>query len=266
MLNGFHGDAIMGGSPIPWALDARSGLYSFETLFAKAGAFGFPPDEIAHLVSDPSMDHIVRDVVDGMRVRYEALPGLPFQKGWLWGLQTRDRYHAAAYAWRLSDAAWPLMPYSDRRLLEVTMHMPLNFVWGRRMQIDTLKMDFPALARLPLDRNSFDARPLNPSIYYRIRERLLGPFSDLFNLDRERRAYYRAFDINNAGWRTVRNLAELSRNQAHALFRPEELARWIPAADVAIGSADAIRDTANRKTLLALMIFAGQEADARFDN
>jgi asparagine synthase (glutamine-hydrolysing) len=261
MLSGFHGDPIMGGSAIPWALDEKRGQYSFDTMFSRINAWGFDQEEIVRMVGVAPMDEVVSDVIQRMRSRYEALPGLPFQKSWLWGLYNRNRYHVVPYAWRLSTAAWPLMPYSDREMLEVAAGMPLDFIAERRMQVDTLRKDFLSLARLPLDRNSLDSSPLFPSRWYRLKSRILKPFSSASRGKGERRAYFRLFDINNAGWRTARELAERSRTDAHRWIKPEALARWVPPPGENIVLKQPIQDSACRKTLLALMILAGQEKE-----
>jgi asparagine synthase (glutamine-hydrolysing) len=266
MLNGFFGDAAVGGSTIGWSYDPRRGTYSFETLLAKITSWGFSPERVADLVPAESMARIVSNVVDRMRSRYDALPGLPFQKSWLWGLLNRNRYHVGAYPWRLSSAAWPLMPYLDRQMLELAAGMPLDFLGQRRIQIDTLKRDFLPLARLPLDRNAFDTTPLCPSRLYRLRARLLAPFAGLVRGQAETRSYYRIFDINNPGWRAVREFAEGYRLSAQRIFGAEALARWLPAPAATIACENSIIDTANRKTLLNLMIFAGQETEATLAN
>jgi hypothetical protein len=261
LLSGLFGDAVAGGSTVGWAYDPRRGIYSFDTLFAKITARGLSAPEISQLVPGEKMARAVHDVVEQLRSRYDALPGLPFQKSWLWGLSNRNRYHVAAYPWRLSSASWPLMPYADRQMLELAATMPLNFLGQRRIEVDTLRQEFLPLARLPLDRNSLDTSPLYSSRFGRLRSRVSAKVSRLFGTRKERRAYYRVFDINNRGWRAVRELAERSRRRAHDLVQAEALARWVPQPEVAIDADDAIIDTANRKNLLALMIFAGQEPD-----
>ena len=266
VLSGFHGDPIMGGSAIDWAFDAQRGGYSFDAMFTKVNAWGMKTDDIEALIDAEGIRRVIGDVVDRMRARYDALPGLPFQKSWLWELYNRGRYHVTPYAWRLSDAAWPLRPYLDRQMLEVAAGMPLNHIARRRMQFDTLIRDFPALARLPLDRNSYDNSPVLSTLRSRITRKLVKPLAAIRTRGGERRAYYRLFNINNAGWRAVRELAEGSRAQAHGILRPDMLARWLPSPEQDIVVVDGIRDASSRKTLLAVMIFAGQEMEVTFAN
>lgn len=257
MVSGFIGDPIMGGSLIPWAFDPQRGAYSFDTMFARLNRGGFSPAEIVALLPHPPMASIVNSVITEMRARYEALPGLPFQKSWLWGLQNRLRYHVAPYVWRLSSAAWPLMPFYDSAMLNVAAGMPLDFIGERRMQIDTLKKNFPALARLPLDRNSYDSTPLLPTRFYRLKTQVLAKLRP-HSQHAERRAYYRVFDINNAGWRTIRERAESQRAALCKLVDANVLAAYLPPPDSAIAARDGIIDTARHKILLGLMLLAEQ--------
>lgn len=258
MVSGFYGDPIMGGSMIPWAYDAKRGEYSFDALFARVNRWGFSPQEIIALLPNAPMARVVKDVVEEMRARYEALPGSAFQKSSLWGLYNRNRYHVSPYAWRLSSAAWPITPYYDKAMLDIAIGMPLDFIAERRMQIDTLKMDFPQLAQLPLDRNSYDCSPLLPTRLYRLKSRLAAASSPQHRHHDERRAYYRIFDINNAGWQAIRELAEPHRTNLGKLVDPQVLAHWLPAPGARIPARDGIIDTAKHKTLLGLMQLAAQ--------
>jgi asparagine synthase (glutamine-hydrolysing) len=260
LMSGLNGDAVMGASALPFGYDAKRGEYSFAQYFAAdQQPYGFQPDMIGDLVSSPDMARAVEQVMTAMTCHYDRLPGHEYQKVWLWSLINRSRYHVAAFAWRLSSAAWPLMPYTDRAMLDVAAGMPLAYVNNRRIQIDTLKEDFPALARLPVDRNTLDCPPLVDSIGEKLRRRTVDRVARAVSKPRERRTYYRAFDINNDGWRAVRRLAEAHRRFAERAFTRRGLARWILSPDEVISVGDDIIDTASRKTLLALMIAFGQQ-------
>lgn len=258
LCNGFFGDRVAGNQLEEVVAAVNRGFFSFEKLFAKCNAHGMSPADIAELIAVAPMEQVVADVVSTLRARFDALPGNPAQKVWLWELLHSNRHHVAPYAWRMSGAAWPLMPYLDREHLELMGNMPTD-CFDRKLQVATLKTEFPSLARLPLDRNSRNDSPLIPTRRPR-RKRKLG--HDRISFARsgvERRTYVRVFDFNNAGWRAVRELAERSRVEAGRWMRPAALARWLPPPQVTVTLDTPIRDSACRKTLTLLMVLAGQE-------
>ena len=256
MVNGFLGDPIMGGSLVAPAYDRRRGIYDFEAQFASANVGGFTPDEITSLIRALPMAEAVEECTRKMRDTWDDLPGLPFQKATLWGLYHRGRYHVGPYAWRMARYTWPVMPYVDRAMLETGLSMPLGHLDQRRMQIDILKRDYSRLATLPVDRNLPETPPLIEPWHDLARRLLRRARNKLLPERRERRTYYRLFDINNAGWRSLRRLAATHESSAHRLFHREVLARYIPSADEEIVCADAIKDSARLKTLLGLMLLS----------
>lgn len=258
LLNGFVGDAVMGGSQISYAFNPKRGVHDFDGLFANFNAWGFLPDEIALLVKALPMAEAARSCIEKMRAAFDALPGLPFQKATLWGLSYRCRHHVGPYCFRLSKHVWPVMPYMDRTLIETCLGMPIDYLERRRIHIDTLKNNYRHLAILPLDRGGLDTRPLIQTRFYKARRTLGKVRKKLFPDRSERRTYYRLFDINNPGWVAIRQLAAARRTSAHRLFDPEVLAKYIPAPEVKISCADGIRNSARLKTLIGLMILSEQ--------
>lgn len=256
IINGFLGDPIMGGSLIPQAYNHKRGTYEFDSLMGHANRWGFSPEEIAQLITAFPMERAVQECIEKMRATFEALPGLPYQKVMLWGLYGRCRYHVGPYAWRLAAAVWPVMPYIDRDMLEVSMGMPLDFLSNRNIQVDALKYSYRHLAELPLDRNSHDLRPLIQTRRYAVQRTFFNMLSRLTASHDERRTYYRVFDINNSGWTAIRQLAEQHRPSASRLLNPTALAEYIPAPERKIACADGITDSARLKTLIGLMLLS----------
>jgi asparagine synthase (glutamine-hydrolysing) len=256
LVNGFLGDPIMGGSLVPPAYNEQRGIYDFEALFARGSEWGFSPEEIDSLIKALPMTEAVTACTEQMRAAWDMVPGLPFQKATLWGLYHRGRYHVGAYAWRLARFVWPVMPYVDRAMLETGLGMPLNHLSQRQMQIDTLKSEYRRLAVLPVDRNARETPALVESLP-RKAGRLMGRWlGRLSPKRRERRTYYRQFDINNPGWSAIRRLAVSRQASAHRLFHAEALARYVPSPEEPIVCADAITDSARLKTLLGLMMLS----------
>ncbi len=258
LLNGFFGDAVMGGSQIRYAYDHRRGVYDFDGLFANNSVWGFAPEEISFLVKAMPLAEATASCVEKMRATFDALPGLPFQKATLWSLYHRCRYHVGPYIWRLSKYVWPVMPYLDRTMLETCLGMPLDYLGQRRIQVDTLKSDYRHLALLPLDCSSFDTRPLIETRTSRAK-RMLSRWRRKLLPDRtERRTYHRVFDINNPGWRAIRQLASTRQASAYRLFNPEALRKYILSPEEKIICADAITNSARLKTLVGLMLLSEQ--------
>jgi hypothetical protein len=250
----------MGGSGIQYAIDEKRGLHRFERRLAESCAWGLTPEALVDVLAIDSAALVVRNVVERMRVRFESTPGHPFQKASMWVVNYRSRFHVVPYALRMSDCAWPVMPYCDREVLTAALSMPLPYIAGRRMQVDTLKRDFLPLARLPLDRNSWDDSPLVPTLGYRLKRKLLRVRQRLHPSPVERRAYYRVFDINNAGWRSIREAVEPLRTAARDIFVPGALDRLLPPAGAQITAPDGIRDVANQKTLCALLLLLSERS------
>lgn len=258
LINGFLGDPIMGGSLAPPAYDQRRGVYAFDALLANANVGGFSPGEITALVEALPMAEAVAACTTRMRNAYEAMPGLPFQKATVWGLYHRGRYHVGPYAWRMARAVWPVMPYVDRPMLDACLGMPLDYLGQRRMQIDILKRDYPRLAVLPLDRNLPETPPLVESSRQLARRLVRRGLNRLSPPRKERRTYYRLFDINNPGWRALREVAASRQASAHRLFHPEILQRYLSSPEENIVCDDGIRHSARLKTLVGLMMLSDQ--------
>ena len=258
LVSGLYGDAVIGATTVAWAENSQTGELGFDPLLKSVTCWGFSPDEVTYLLAVESARTIVDEVIDGMRTRFDALPGEAFQKSWLWSMQNRIRHHVTPYAWRLGLRVWPMTPYADRRLLELAASLPLGYMRERRLQRDTLVQEFPRLARLPLDRNSLDCSPIVPTLASRIagmNDRFLrrlqpsGP---------DRRLYFRQYDINNPGWRAIRSAAEPCRGQTRDVLRQDAIARLLPPASADIVGRSTIRDTAGRKTLCALLMLLGE--------
>lgn len=262
LMSGLHGDAVMGGSALPFGLAAGSTMHTFDAYFAAdCSIYGFSAADVNDALAGESLADVAGDVSAEMQRHFDAIPGEPFQKVWLWSLENRNRYHASAFAWRLAEYAWPLVPFGDRAVLDLAASLPLDHVNQRRMQRDTLMRDFPKLARLPLDRNSLDDHPLVRTLSWRIqnairvRLRALRPQRDL-------RTYYHTFDINNAGWRSIRERAEASRPQVSSGLTRAALDRFLPPASATVQSRDGIIDPARMKTLLGFLLQYDRADDA----
>ncbi len=260
VFSGYLGDAVIGDGQIAYALSPKTGQINFAELFEKLNRYGFDINDSADLLSTHDGRATLAEVIDDLHHEWDNIDALPFQKAWLFAMTHRQRIFIGSFIWRLSLGAWPLLPYLDRRLLDLVASMPLNHLSGRQMQADIIKREFPRLATLPLDRNAVGPEYLVTPLY----RKFLPPLSDiswrlyqLLERGRERRYYHRVFDFNNAGWQSVRREAERYRHQAENLLAPAAVSRLLPAADTPLHSTNAVLDFSRTKTLTGLVLWNG---------
>lgn len=204
---------------------------------------------------------MVAEVMARVHAAYDALgrdadahgtsPGLSPDASWRWFMAVYMRFHAGAVPWRLSFGAWPVMPIIDQAFLEATLSIPLAMVAGRTMQDAVLRTRFPALARVPLDRNAHDTRPLVeswPSRLAAATRRFRAPAPSV-----EQRFYVRMYDFNNPGWRAIRESAEPGRSAMTEWFDAGALATIVPSPSQDVAHADPIAEGFGPKMLTGLM-------------
>ncbi len=245
------------------SLEFRMPDSDFDTVFAGQFNRGFGEHALRRLLRAP-----LRELVDErqacMRATYLAAADRAEERPWRFRLGQYVRTHAGAVPWRLGFGSWPILPILDRTLLDATASVPLDTVNARAAQDSILRERFPQLAALPLDRNDFDTEPLLPTtLRHRANRAIVAArrFASRMQLtagDRERRYYYRTYDINSDGWRRVREAAEPSRDALAAVFDMDELRRWLPPPNTRFVQRDAIHDGFRTKTLLGLMLWAAE--------
>jgi asparagine synthase (glutamine-hydrolysing) len=260
----------MGGVHTPWGFDPRTRLYSFDTLFQRLNRYGFSPEQIRTLVRPDVLNGELDAALHDLRATYDGLPGLPFQKVWLFDLMHRNRFHNGSIGWEASSGAWAALPLTGPALVDLAANMPANTIGegntDRRVQVDLLCRHGLDLAQLPLDRNSrTDLAPVryrstlhrnwDQKVMSKVR-RVRRNLEDRRGVDS--RYFYRVYDINNAGWRAVRRAAEPYRKVAESILRPEALREVLPGPDETIRLKDGIVDAARLKTLIGFMLWAGK--------
>ncbi len=257
VLSGLHGDAIMGASSISRFQDLHTEPLSPRAYYTRnESRKGLTLEEIRTALEHPGIEAIVDEILDESQRRFDRLPGAPFQQAILWTLASSDRHIVGASAWRLADAAWPRTPYYDVALVTSVLRCPRAFVEDRRLQETVLRTRFPRLARLPLDANAHDNPPLIPSWYWRARALFARIQRRIAPVTSERRTYYRTHDLNNAGWRAVREAAEPGRQAATAFVSARALADLVPSPSATLQLRDGILDAGRHKIGLALMLLA----------
>lgn len=129
------------------------------------------------------------------------------------------------------------------------------------MQFDLLKRRFPALARLPLDRNGFNTRPVVSRYGRAVNHVLSKPRELYYRATRrivERRFYYRTMAFDSAGWNAVRSAAEAHRNKAQRVLDGAVLAEVLPRPGEPISVADEIIDSAKMKLMTGFLLWSAR--------
>ena len=245
------------------SLDFRLPDSAFDAVFSSTFNRGFVDATLRRLLRAP-----LRDLIEArstrMHAMYLATSEQAAERPWRFQLSHYARTHPGGVPWRLSFGAWPVLPILDRTLLNAIASVPLDTVAARAAQDRILRERFPRLARLPLDRNDFDTEPLVPSpLRHRLNHRIVSvrrwaAHVGLTAGERERRYYYRTYDINAQGWRGLRAAAEPHREAVDAIFDMDELRRWLPSPSLHIAQRDSIHDGFRVKTLLGLMLWAAE--------
>lgn len=156
---------------------------------------------------------------------YESYPEFEFQRLWCLGLHHRMRIFVGSIIWLLSFGSWPVLPFTDHKVLETTGGMPIEALVNRSAIKELLCRKFPNLARLPLvavDRSNelYDTTPLTPTPRQRGWQQIIGnggiwrskearylPHLLIIALRGERRYYTRRGSINSPGWKAERKSA-----------------------------------------------------------
>jgi len=154
----------------------------------------------------------------------------------------------------------------DRSLIRLCTSFPASTLADRRAQDELLRTRFPALARLPLDRNSHVTDPLTSSLGARVRRYAIERMermrtterSPLLDAPLERRRYYRLFDIDSPMWRAVRRLAERGRSHAAQFLDRRVLDELLPSPDMRIELRDPITDSNGLKALIGFLIWSAE--------
>lgn len=260
MVCGLTLDAVIGG---PKNVADTTQDLSFERL--RVGRLGFDRQQLASLVAAPELLSACDDVRAELLEHYRVAGPTDYLREWRMNLEHRHRFAVGACAWRYALFAWPVMPALDRRLIELAQRLPYAVVKDRQLQTRMLISRYPQLARLELDRNYLDTKPLigtKRSFMYDIRRRMVKLSRRCrAGLGHDPRFYVRTMEINSPGWRVVRSLADEARPAAHTLFHQEELSRILPKSPEKVRNIqDPIIHSTPLKNTLGLMLWMRQQA------
>ena len=278
-FSGVHGTASIGAVSLR-NIERLDPGFSFEACNRSLQDRAFGEAEVRKLVPPSVLGDGVERAVGRLREIYGSFEGSPYQRAWLYDLLAVDRVRVGFIPRMLTFGSWPCAPFTDRDLLETIANLPYETIRGRRLETEIVCSSFPHLAALPLDRNDFDTSPVlglkrflsRPQDYLahapavlrsHLQAKLGAPLECLGArlAGRERRFYYRSFDLNNAGWRQVRRTAERCRASLDAFLEPSAVEACLPAADSAVSLKGGMTEANRVKILLGLSLWSSENLD-----
>jgi asparagine synthase (glutamine-hydrolysing) len=260
MLSGYTMEAVIGGDSMSDAGEDPARM-SFGQLFRKINRWGLRVDTVKRLLAKSYETAVVDDVMSELEQTYRDAATHDFQRAWLFDQRHRERCHTSVVLGLHGRRPWPTVAYVDSEMVDLMAGMPYEQVKHRRMQFDLLKRRFPALARLPLDRNAFNMRPV-VSRYGRVVNHALNKPRELYyRWTRhivERRFYYRTMAFDSSGWNAVRSAAEAHRSNAQRVLDAAALAEVLPRPGETFSVADGIIDVSKMKLLTGFLFWSAR--------
>jgi len=254
-------DGAVGTSNISWAYSPEQKKMSYERFFEKINAWGIHPDLLKRLLRKEIFGELVDETLEKIKVDYHSCADIDSQRAWSFNLRHRQRFHVGGAAWAFSFGAWPVLPVLDHDLLTTAGAMPAATIAERRGQIELMCRRFPVLASLPLDRNTANTTPLMPRLRYLLKSYTLGRVNRLAVSKKERRYYVRVYDLNGAGWSSVRREAEGFREATLSFFNRDVLKEILLPAETRFCLQNEIIDASGIKSLLGFTFWLGGRSD-----
>jgi asparagine synthase (glutamine-hydrolysing) len=254
------------GLGLDWVLGGHAPVVadlSFAKFFEYQNTWGLAPHRLEALLRSDRFDGLVPETGASLERSYRSVSDIEWQRCWAFSLRHRNRFHIGSEAWRFCFASWPVLPAADATLLKLGGHLPPAAMADRRAQVELLKRRFPSLAALPLDRNSPDTSPVNPTAWWQLTNPVRRPLQRIeravrsrLGRSKERRRYYRVFDIGGPGWLAVRRSVEPLRPLGYEFFERSALDAMWPPPEAQVHVRDGITDVAALKTIWGFLAWA----------
>lgn len=259
VVAGYMADPILGGNTATKTFDRDAREASFDHYLRRTNAWGVPIDVLPGLLRRDVFGDSVAAIVEELREDFMNSADGWMARSWIHAMQLRERFAMGHMCGLLAFKSWPRLPQNDRAMIDVAAGIPLPVLAGRRLEHEILKRFHPDLARLPLDRNHPDTTPPLADVkaltragidrrMRRIRNALGFPIP-------ERRYYYRTYDFNGPGWRTLRRAAERDRERAYELFDHDVYESLVPPAHEEFHSDGTIEGAAAAKLLTGIAVW-----------
>lgn len=261
LIMGHSIDAVVGTRYINWAYSTTTRKMSFDSFFSNVNKWAIRPELLKQLLNNDIFScDMIDETVHKIKDVYNNFSDIESQKVWCFNIYNRQRFHVGGSAFAMSFGSWPVMPAIDRKLLECAASIPAASIAERHAQTELLCSRFPKLAKLPIDRNSYDTTPLRPRVRYlavqEIYKRLQKMFGHSRNGKAEHRYYYRIYDFNNNGWQSVRREAEPYREKMYGIFNKDVFNELLLEPDEQANLQDKITDASGLKLLTGLMLWS----------
>jgi asparagine synthase (glutamine-hydrolysing) len=264
VLTGLTLDSLIGGSHMMWLYDEQAGTFDLSQYRNMVLKYGIPAGEVANLFHQHDGHAIVQGIIASLDQWLDSYPGHLAQKSVCFDLHHRQRLHVGSWMWQLSFAAWPMTPGLDRNLVRTCLSLPPNLLMNRYAQEEIMIRRMPALAEIPIDRNSQDMWPLKVPFRDELRKRMAQRFKPLARWIRPRppqgtSRWQRVYNFDNDAWRAVRHVAEPYRAALGDVLDRSTIDRLMPAPNESLNAANVFTGGAGRRMLLALMLYAGAQ-------
>lgn len=262
VISGYSLDRLIGGT---FSNYFSAENLSFETFFSKlVNRNGFPPEVLERLLKRNVFGDLVRETLLSIQAVYESYSEEEFLRSRWFELYHRIRFLIGSiFGWQLCFGAWPVVLLLDWQFLKTIAAMPVETLAKRQAQNRLICTRFKELAQLPLDRNDFNTEPLaigtrRGQRVIRNLYRMQGKWRELQQkLGYDRRHYYQMFDLNNPGWRSIRQQAQANRQQVEHLFHQTVLNELLPLPDTKVQyKVDAINEPSSIKALLGFLLWS----------
>lgn len=263
-VTGYLGDAILGGSHVSWSDKKDTPSYGADWAWWRVANWGIPVGTLERLLRRDVFGDALAEVRQTFRSLFAAAGDTDHARNYRFGLRYRNRFGIGDILSSLAFGAWPRSPHIDRGVIGISGSIPPAVLGWKSLEKYVLQRFHLGLACLPLDRNSYDYRPLVPrasdwvehAVGRRMRDvrRRLGRLS-------EDRYYFRTFDINGEHWRSIRRLVEPWRERAYTVFERDVFDELVPPPDVDMPALVGIPDVSGRKALLAFLVMQPLIAD-----
>lgn len=252
-VTGYMGTAVLGGSHVNWNWRADGPAWGYPWVWKRLNRWALPVPVLERLLRRDVFGTALDDAQRSLRRQYDASGDTEYERAYRTNVLSRQRFGIGDVLSSLAFGAWPRSPSMDRELLHVSGAVPAAIHTGRRLQIHVLRKFQLGLACLPLDRNSYDTRPIEPRVKDVVAHafmRNVRAVRHKLGLHEEERYYVRTYDINGPHWRAVRRLVEPFRERAYTVFERDAFDELLPGPDVTIPTRDGIQDVSGIKTLL----------------
>ena len=144
-------------------------------------------------------------------------------------------------------------------MIDVMGGMPYAHIEKRRMQLHLLKQRYPRLARISLDRNTFNMKPVSYRYGRVIDHAIFKPREMFYRWTRrllERRFYHRTMGFDSTGWNAIRVAAEAHRKRALQVLDATALAEVLPPPGHPFTARDGIIDTSRMKLMTGFLLWS----------